>query len=164
MHPHPLHLHLLTALALPTLTLTSPSPPYLIGDTFTHLIPRHTLFFRQSTNLQTFTAALGGFQASPIENSGDKERPFSVDGDTFPDFDTAAQRSCDNQSQGCNKQANEAGNGNEGGFKVSDCDEQKGKCNEAQKSAAVKDFRTGVASENIGVDQEFPDFDLICEV
>ncbi|KAL5380449.1 hypothetical protein DPSP01_007771 [Paraphaeosphaeria sporulosa] len=157
----PPSLWLMVAFALPTLTYSSPSPPYLVGDDFTHLVPRHMLFFRQSTNLQTFDSALGGVQASPIEKSGDSKRPFSVDGDTFPDFDTAGQRSCDNQFQGCSKKANESGN--KGGFKVSDCDDQKGKCNDAQKSATVKDFQTSVASTNIGPDPDFPDFDLICE-
>lgn len=34
-------------------------------------------------NLQAFTGALGGVRASAITNSGDPERPFEVDGDTF---------------------------------------------------------------------------------
>jgi hypothetical protein len=38
-----------------------------------------------------------------------------------------------------------------------------GKCNDAQKSATVKDFNIAVASENIGPDPEFGDFDLICD-
>ena len=37
-------------------------------------------------------------------------------------------------------------------------------CNSAQSSATVKDFQgAAVASENIGPDPAFPDFDLICE-
>lgn len=39
--------------------------------------------------------------ASPITSSGDAKRPFSVDGDTFTDFQSAAERSCDNQKNGC---------------------------------------------------------------
>lgn len=120
----PPSLWLLVAFALPTLTFSSPSPPYLVGDEYTHLMPRNTLFFRQTTNLQTFTSALGGFQASVIQNSGDPKRPFSVDGDTFPDFDTASQRSCDNQFQSCSKAANEKGN--KGTLTVAGCDTQKG--------------------------------------
>jgi len=38
-----------------------------------------------------------------------------------------------------------------------------GQCNDAQKSAQVKDFTSGVASVNIGESKEFPDFDLICD-
>ena len=34
-------------------------------------------------NLQAFTGALGGVSAPAITNSGDPERPFEVDGDTF---------------------------------------------------------------------------------
>ena len=59
-------------------TLSSPSPPYLVGDEFTHLMPRHMLFFRQATNLQSFEGRLGGVGASAIEQSGDEQRPFSV--------------------------------------------------------------------------------------
>lgn len=113
----PPSLWMLVAFALPTLTSSSPSPPYLVGDDFTHLMPRHTLFFRQTSNLQSFDNALGGIRASPIQNSGDPKRPFSVDGNTFPDFDSAGQRSCDNQFQGCSRKANEGGN--KGRFKVS---------------------------------------------
>jgi hypothetical protein len=36
-----------------------------------------------SANLQIFSGALGGAGASAITNSGDPERPFEVDGDTF---------------------------------------------------------------------------------
>lgn len=36
-------------------------------------------------------------------------------------------------------------------------------CNSAQSSAKVQDFKTAVASTNIGPDPNFPDFDLICE-
>ena len=110
----------LLALLLP-LTQASPSPA-LVPDNLLHLVPRNTLFFRQTSDLQTFNQALGGSAASPITNSGDAKRPFSVDGDTFTDFAGAAQRSCDNQFQGCSKAANEGGNK---GFTVGECDQQK---------------------------------------
>lgn len=112
----------LILMALPTLTLSSPQPA-LVSEEYMHLIPRNTLFFRQASDLQTFTQNLGGFSASPITNSGDAKRPFEVDGDTFTDFDSGAQRSCDNQFQKCSQAANEQGN--KGGFKVEDCDQQK---------------------------------------
>jgi hypothetical protein len=48
-------------------------------------------------NIQTFTGALGGFTATPIEDSGDAKRPFSVKGDTFVNVGAAVQRSCDQQ-------------------------------------------------------------------
>jgi len=75
------------------------------------------------TNLQTFSGALGGAGAPAISNSGDSERPFEVDGDTFRDFETAASRACDNQKNTC---ANMANNGSGASFKVGDCDQQNG--------------------------------------
>lgn len=72
-------------------------------------------------NLQAFTGALGGIKADAVTNSGNSERPFEVDGDTFTDFNSAAQRSCDNQKNKC---AQEANNGGNAGFEVSDCDSQ----------------------------------------
>ncbi|EOA81169.1 uncharacterized protein SETTUDRAFT_64495, partial [Exserohilum turcica Et28A] len=65
-------------------------------------------------NLQTFDGNLGNSPAPPITNSGDEKRPFKVDGDTFTQFDSAAQRSCDNQFQGCSTTANKAGGGGDG--------------------------------------------------
>ncbi|KAF1960243.1 hypothetical protein CC80DRAFT_404715 [Byssothecium circinans] len=150
----------LILMALPTLSAASPQPA-LVSDDYMHLMPRNTLFFRQVSDLQAFTQNLGGFSASPITNSGDTKRPFSVDGDTFTDFQSAAQRSCDNQFQKCSQAANRGGN--KGDLKVQDCDEQKNDCNSAQKNAKAQDFSQGAASTNIGPDPQFPDFDLICD-
>ncbi|USP76489.1 hypothetical protein yc1106_03763 [Curvularia clavata] len=152
-------------LALPALSHASPQPPLLSSTADMSLIPRHMLFLRQLSDLQTFDGKLGGASAPPITKSGDQKRPFEVDGDTFTDFDSAAQRSCDRQLKGCSDAANKAGGGGgkNGGLKVKDCDDQKNKCLNAQKSAQVKDFNTPVASTNIGPDPDFPDFDLICE-
>lgn len=161
-------------LALPALSHASPQPALISSDWEMSLVPRHQLFLRQLSNLQTFDGNLGGTRASAITNSGDKERPFQVDGDTFTSFDTAAQRSCDNQFKGCSDTANKSGGGGDKGKKgkkrqdgsglsVNDCDEQKNKCNDAQKNAQVKDFNSAVASTNIGPDPDFPDFDIICE-
>lgn len=86
------------------------------------------LFPRQAAtgqNLQTFTGALGGIKADAVTNSGNSQRPFEVDGDTFTDFNSAAQRSCDNQKNKCAQQANNGGNA---GFEVSDCDTQNSEC------------------------------------
>jgi hypothetical protein len=167
----------LLLLLLPFLTLATASPqPPLVSAHDIFLIPRHTLFLRQTTDLyvftppfrtspnnprQTFTGALAGVAASPITNSGDAKRPFSVDGDTFTDFKSAAGRSCDNQKNECSQAAN--AQGNKGGTTVNDCDKQSESCKSAQSSAKVQDFTTGVASTNIGPDLEFPDFDLICD-
>jgi hypothetical protein len=43
------------------------------------LLPRQ----QGRANLQAFSGALGGGAASAITNSGDPDRPFEVDGDTF---------------------------------------------------------------------------------
>lgn len=115
----------LIIMALPTLCFGSPQPA-LVSDEFMHLMPRNTLFFRQVSDLQSFTGNLGGFAASPIQKSGDPKRVFSVDGDTFTDFQSAAQRSCDNQFQKCSQAAN--GQGNKGALTVGDCDTQKSEC------------------------------------
>jgi hypothetical protein len=81
----------------------------------------HTLHLRQLANLQTFNSALGSTSAPPITNSGDPKRPFIVDGQTFDKFESAAQRSCDNQFQGCQREANDKKE-----FTVGECNEQKG--------------------------------------
>ncbi|KAF2035432.1 hypothetical protein EK21DRAFT_106961 [Setomelanomma holmii] len=99
--------------ALPALSHASPSPALVGSDWEISLIPRHTLFLRQLSDLQTFSSALGGTRASAITNSGDSSRPFSVDGQTFDSFASAAQRSCDNQFQACQSAANGNGNGNQ---------------------------------------------------
>lgn len=102
-------LTLILLLIAPTLSTASPSPPLLASDYAISLVPRHTLFLRQLTDLQTFSSALGGAKASSITNSGDKARPFSVGGDTFDSFASAAQRSCDEQFTACGDLANGAG-------------------------------------------------------
>ncbi|KAF1839238.1 hypothetical protein BDW02DRAFT_487414 [Decorospora gaudefroyi] len=154
-----LHFHLHLALSH-----ASPQPPLITSDYEMSLLPRHTLFLRQVSNLQTFSGELGGAPAAPITNSGDQERPFSVEGDTFDTFESAAQRSCDNQFNACAQAANSRNRRRQdGGLSVQACSEQKDACNAAQQNAQVKDFTNAVASTNIGPDPEFPDFDLICE-
>ncbi|KAF9741483.1 hypothetical protein PMIN01_01022 [Paraphaeosphaeria minitans] len=65
----------------------------------------NALAIRQS-NAQTFTGALGGIAATPIGDSGDAKRPFSVKGDTFVNLGAAVQRSCDQQFNACANLAN----------------------------------------------------------
>ncbi|KAF2810261.1 uncharacterized protein BDZ99DRAFT_308248 [Mytilinidion resinicola] len=81
----------------------------------------------QAQNLQTFTGALGGIAATPVENSGNADRPFSVKGDTFVNLSAALQRSCDQQFNACANAAN-AGTGN---FSVADCSAQQTACGAA---------------------------------
>lgn len=78
---------------------------------------------KRQNNLQTFTGALGGIEATPIVDSGNPDRPFQVKGDTFVNIGAALQRSCDQQFNAC---ANSANGGN-AQLSVSACSQQKGK-------------------------------------
>ncbi|KAL3417187.1 hypothetical protein PVAG01_11187 [Phlyctema vagabunda] len=109
---------------------------------------------RTLTNLQAFTGALGGAAAPAITNSGDSQRPFEVDGDTFTDFKTAAERACNNQKNSCAKIANDGKD--KADFKVSDCDEQNSKCQDAASSSStIQNFQV-LASQDA-------EFDYICD-
>ncbi|KAK4154828.1 hypothetical protein C8A00DRAFT_14068 [Chaetomidium leptoderma] len=114
------------------------------------LLPRQQ---QGRTSLQTFTGALGGASAAAITKSGDLDRPFEVDGDTFRDFDTAANRACDNQKNLC---ANMANSGT-GAFKVGDCDQQSERCKSTASSASIREFAPPVlVSSNA-------EFDFFCD-
>jgi hypothetical protein len=76
----------------------------------------------RQANSQSFTGALGGIAATPVLDSGDAKRPFSVKGDTFVNIGAALQRSCDQQFNGC---ANLANGGSED-ISTSACQAQKG--------------------------------------
>ncbi|RDW62029.1 hypothetical protein BP6252_11462 [Coleophoma cylindrospora] len=78
---------------------------------------------RTVTNLQTFTQALGGASAAPITNSGSPIKPFAVGADTFPDFASAATRTCNNQHNVCANMVNNGTMAN-GALTVADCDTQ----------------------------------------
>ncbi|KAF2004984.1 hypothetical protein P154DRAFT_425336 [Amniculicola lignicola CBS 123094] len=157
MSPLPFSLLLLLTLFHPTLSTASPKPA-LVPDGLAHLMPLHTLFYRQLADLQSFTDALGGFRAPPITNSGDAKKPFQVNGESLSDFKTAGGKSCDIQFNDCQRAANQ-----DKQFSVGECDDQKKQCNGAQDSASVKDFATGVESTFLGPDPDFPDFDLFCD-
>lgn len=73
-------------------------------------------------NVQTFTGALGGVAATPVVNTGDAKRPFSVKGATFTTIAAALARSCDQQFNAC---AN-AANGGDKTLSVTQCSAQKG--------------------------------------
>ncbi|CAO2652032.1 Nn.00g003150.m01.CDS01 [Neocucurbitaria sp. VM-36] len=85
-------------------------------------------------NFQTFSAALGGIEATPVVDSGDAKRPFQVKGDTFVNIGAALQRSCDQQFNAC---AN-AANGGDKTLSVGACSDQKTQCDaSAQTSTAA---------------------------
>lgn len=75
---------------------------------------------RRQNNFQTFSAALGGVEATPVVDSGNADRPFQVKGDTFVNIAAALARSCDQQFNGCANLANAGA-----AFSVNDCTTQK---------------------------------------
>ena len=115
---------------------------------------RMALLPRQSvSNLQVFTGALGNVRASAITKTEEIDRPFGVDGSTFRDFNSAANRACDNQFNQCAGLANrKAGN-----FEVGDCDKQNSACKSAAQQQAVKAFPAPVfVSSSV-------EFDFFCD-
>ncbi|EFQ26756.1 hypothetical protein CGRA01v4_08977 [Colletotrichum graminicola] len=112
------------------------------------LLPR-----QDSQNLQPFDGNLGGVKAPAITKSSNSERPFEVDGDTFPDFATAANRACDNQKNKC---ADVANNGSQK-FSVSECDKQSNECKAAISTATQQSFSDAVFVASDG------DFDIFCD-
>ncbi|KAK1758503.1 hypothetical protein QBC47DRAFT_143217 [Echria macrotheca] len=107
----------------------------------------------QTNNLQAFTGSLGGVRASAITKSSDPGREFEVDGDTFSDFETAANRACDNQFNKC---ADVANSGN-AGFKVGDCDKQNVQCKSFQQQTPTKAFAPPVLVSSTA------EFDIFCD-
>jgi hypothetical protein len=89
----------------------------LAASTSAAVLPRQA-------NSQSFTGALGGIAATPVVDSGDAKRPFSVKGDTFVNIGAALQRSCDQQFNACANQAN----GGNADFSTAECSAQKSKC------------------------------------
>ncbi|KAE8310109.1 hypothetical protein BDV41DRAFT_409230 [Aspergillus transmontanensis] len=69
---------------------------------------------------QAFTGTLGA-SAPLVTNTGDSERPYGVDGDTFTDYESAASRSCNNQFDSCQKIAN---TDQSSSFSLQDCQGQ----------------------------------------
>jgi hypothetical protein len=60
---------LLFAASMVCVSAFSRGVPILVPDSDIHLLPHHTLFTRQVSNLQTFSGSLGG-AAPAISNSG----------------------------------------------------------------------------------------------
>ena len=56
-----------------------------------------------------------------VTSTGDSERPFEVDGNTFTSFSDALQRSCDNQKNAC---ADVANGSDSKGVTVDECSTQ----------------------------------------
>ncbi|OIW30550.1 hypothetical protein CONLIGDRAFT_642637 [Coniochaeta ligniaria NRRL 30616] len=110
------------------------------------LLPRQTV-----NNLQVFTGALGGAAADAITQSDDPKAPFEVNGDTFNDFKTAANRACDNQHNACADLANNK----TGKFTVGQCDQQSTQCKAAIDTATKTSFNALFSST--------AEFDIFCD-
>ena len=89
------------------LTLVTILPSVLLSDALAH--PR--------------AAGTIGGAAPLVINTGEKDRPFEVNGSTFTALAAALQRSCDIQKNACFDQAN-AGKAS---FSTSDCESQHSK-------------------------------------
>jgi hypothetical protein len=79
-----------------------------------------------STASVVSAAALGGFAAPAVTDSGDSSRPFEVNGNTFVNESAAKQRSCDIQNNACSNAVN---GGTKVAFTLADCTAQQTACN-----------------------------------
>jgi transcription initiation factor TFIID subunit 15 len=68
---------------------------------------------------------VAGVAAPEIGDSGNPDRPFSVNGDTFVNREAAVQRACDAQNNGCSDAVN---NGQANGVTLQDCNNQVAQC------------------------------------
>ncbi|EHA46301.1 hypothetical protein MCOR27_010846 [Pyricularia oryzae] len=107
---------------------------------------------QQARALQVFDKALGGAKAQEITQSNDEKRPFQLGGDTFTDFKSAADRSCDNQKNACA----ELSNSKKIDAPVSECDRQNTECKAAAASATQTAFNALVSSN--------AEFDFFCDL
>lgn len=70
--------------------------------------------------------AIAGIAAPAVEDSGDKTRPFLVNGNTFVNKGAAVQRACAIQNNAC---ADAVNSGKAAGSTVGDCNAQEQTCN-----------------------------------
>ncbi|ROT37602.1 hypothetical protein SODALDRAFT_334713 [Sodiomyces alkalinus F11] len=112
---------------------------------------------RQSAqNLQFFGESIGGASAPAITQSDNPDRPFFVEGDTFPDFKTAADRACDLQKNNCAEAANNGG----GAHEVRDCDQQNDRCKASIPQATRTSFEDDPQPALVSSDANF---DYFCD-
>ncbi|KAL1966873.1 hypothetical protein VTN77DRAFT_3838 [Rasamsonia byssochlamydoides] len=125
------------------LAVASARTIYRYSDSYL-LSRRSTSASSNSGNFQTFTSALGGAAAPPVTNSGDAQRPFEVNGDTFVNLSAALQRSCDIQFNACADIANSEGN-KSGGLTVAECQVQENSCQQAASSTSSSSSSSSAA-------------------
>jgi hypothetical protein len=71
---------------------------------------------------------VAGIAAPAVTDSGDKTRPFSVNGNTFVNKAAAVQRACAIQNNQC---ADAVNTGKAAGKTIADCNAQETACNAA---------------------------------
>jgi len=103
-----------------TITSSASSPSFVVSPSSSP---------SSSTNLQTFTGALGNISAPQVFDTGNGE--FEVEGDSsFNNEKNALSRSCAVQHNDCGNAANAD---HDGSFTVNDCDTQEAQCNAVAK-------------------------------
>ncbi|KAL3470820.1 hypothetical protein BJX99DRAFT_238611 [Aspergillus californicus] len=102
-----------------------------------------------------FDGTLGG-AAPAITETGDEERPYEVDGNTFTDYDSAAQRSCNIQFDNCQRAANTDSSVS---FSLEDCTDQQNDCFADPLSVEDSTTTTTTAAEEGDDDEEEDDDD-----
>ncbi|KAJ0424161.1 hypothetical protein BJY00DRAFT_277200 [Aspergillus carlsbadensis] len=116
-----------------------------------------------------------GTSAPSVIKTGDSERPFAVDGNTFADYDSAAQRSCNIQFDNCQRAANSGSL-----FSVSDCQDQQNNCLADPPAAEAESSVTAAADDGSESGSTEPepepaplaltmipydsDYDLVCDI
>ncbi|PQE30208.1 neurofilament medium polypeptide protein [Rutstroemia sp. NJR-2017a WRK4] len=108
---------------------------------------------KEFTPARTEKSALGGVTPEPITKSGDKSRPFEVNGNTFPTFNEAFKRSCDDQQNACADVANSQNNPSS--LQVSQCQTQLTSCIAATATATQTGFNVLTSSN--------AEFDFFCD-
>ncbi|KAB8228557.1 uncharacterized protein BDW43DRAFT_213404 [Aspergillus alliaceus] len=86
-------------------------------------------------------ASLGKRQ---VTYTGDAERPYGVDGDTFTEYESAAARSYNNKFNSCQKTANA---NKSSAFTLQDCQDQLNNCMSTISSTSVAPQAVTMASE-----------------
>ncbi|KAL4754015.1 hypothetical protein BDW72DRAFT_167203 [Aspergillus terricola var. indicus] len=111
------------------------------------------------THLARRANTLGG-DTPAITETGDSERPYAVDGNTFTDYESAAQRSCNIQFDNCQLIANTDSSAS---FSLEDCQSQQSDCiadppsvADGSSSMSVASVDTSDTSETSAEESETP--------
>ncbi|OJJ61143.1 hypothetical protein ASPSYDRAFT_794100 [Aspergillus sydowii CBS 593.65] len=86
-----------------------------------------------------------GINIPAITKTGDSERPYSVDGNSFTDYESAAQRSCDIQFDVCQRAANTDSSVS---FSLGDCQSQQNDCRADPPAVEDENASMTVASDD----------------